>query len=103
MGKSVKLTDGSYIDAEGVYDATQGYKQSDINEYAMTKLNKIAVTNASKIAFWTAGGTRIQIVAYLNDGTGDGYGLTFFWTEKRISMWFYDASEDTYTTLWSFT
>ena len=31
MGKSVKLTDGSYIDAEGVYDATQGKTQAELN------------------------------------------------------------------------
>lgn len=31
MAKSVKLTDGSYIDAEGVYDATQGKTQSALN------------------------------------------------------------------------
>ena len=103
MGKSVKLTDGSYIDAEGVYDATQNYKQSDINAYAMTKLNKIDFSNVSKIGLYTQNNDRIQIVAYLNDGTGDGYGLTFFWTEKRFAMWFYDASKGTYTTLWTFT
>ena len=31
MGKSVKLTDGSYIDSEGIYDATQGKTQSALN------------------------------------------------------------------------
>lgn len=31
MAKSVKLASGDYIDAEGIYDATQGKSQADIN------------------------------------------------------------------------
>jgi hypothetical protein len=31
MAESVKLSNGDYIDAEGVYDATQGKSQADIN------------------------------------------------------------------------
>lgn len=31
MSQSVKLKDGSYIDASGVYDATQGKTQESIN------------------------------------------------------------------------
>jgi hypothetical protein len=32
MGKSVKLTDGSYIDAEGVYDANLKKSQKELNQ-----------------------------------------------------------------------
>ena len=31
MAQSVKLSDGSYIDASGVYDTTQGKTQAEVN------------------------------------------------------------------------
>lgn len=39
MGKSVKLTDGSYIDAEGVYDVTKEATQAALNSRIGTLLS----------------------------------------------------------------
>ena len=102
MGKSVKLTDGSYIDAEGVYDATQGKTQTAINASLVKNANKFALTHINRyvVAYLD---NKIQIISTLSDGTGNQYGIDFYLTTKRIAMWFYDASKGTYTILWNFT
>ena len=43
MAQSVKLKDGSYIDASGVYDTTQGKTQETLNNYIPA--NKITWRN----------------------------------------------------------
>ena len=39
MAQSVKLSDGSYIDTEGIYDATQGRTQAALNANKCGKLH----------------------------------------------------------------
>lgn len=77
MGKSVKLTDGSYIDAEGVYDATLGMTQRALNDISMV-CNRDSDSNGFKAYSFAGVGDVLKInLTYLSNAYNDIMGLLF--------------------------
>lgn len=53
MSKSVKLSDGSYLDTEGIYDVTQAQPQDALNA-KLARLGQVLPTNLSTDNSWTS-------------------------------------------------
>ena len=77
MGKSVKLTDGSCIDAEGVYDATKGMTQRALNDISMV-CNRDSSSNGFVAYSFAGAGAVLKInITYLSHAYNDITGLLF--------------------------
>lgn len=75
MAQSVKLSDGSYIDTEGIYDVTQGKTQKDVNaQFGGCRFYKDS-TNSATFTFTIKGAshfvffTRYGVYSVFNDST----------------------------------
>lgn len=83
MAQSVKLTDGSYVDAEAIYDKTQEKTQSDMNAMVASLNDSIKQGGIEKRYAYIQSGDHLEFFVYPGYvniflvGTSDGIQAYF--------------------------